>query len=223
MAMLLRRLTPDQAVAGLALLMILCERNVSFNYVNNSATDVWPLLFGAVAVLATLDRRPVLLGLALALALGSKLFPSVLFLPLLMMPFRPKAVVVFALALGGLYLPWIVWDATGFLYNVLLWPLAMGKDTTSWLYHLGDHATLAARAALVVMIGWAWWRQLADGDPASLPWTLALVGTATVAAGGVFHNNYVPWFSIWLAPALAIRFGGASPTTMLRTPSPPTR
>lgn len=207
MAVLLHRLTLDRAIVGLALLMILCERNISWNYLNLSATDVWPLLFGALAALATLDRRPILLGLTLGLALGSKLFPSLLFLPLLLMPFRPKAIAIFALSLAALYLPWIVWDARGLFYNLLLWPFLM-KDNTSWLYYLGDHATLPVRAALVVVIGWAWWRQLAEGDSARLPLTLALVATATCAAGGVFHNDYVPWFSIWLPLALAVRFGG---------------
>jgi hypothetical protein len=207
LAVLLHRLTLDRAIVGLAFLMILCERNISWNYLNLSATDVWPLLFGALAVLATLNRRPILLGLTLGLALGSKLFPSLLFLPLLLMPFRPKAIAIFALSLAALYLPWIVWDARGLFYNLLLWPFLM-KDNTSWLYYLGDRATLPIRTALVVVIGWAWWRQLAEGDPARLPLTLALVATATCAAGGVFHNDYVPWFSIWLPLALAVQFGG---------------
>ncbi len=35
---------------------------------------------------------------------------------------------------------------------------------------------------------------------------LALVNVAVVAAGTVIHNNYVPWFSIWAAVAVAAAF-----------------
>src|SRR5262249_22589515 len=61
---LLRRLSV--AFAGIGMLALLLDRFIAWNYLENTATDVWALLFCALAVHAYLARRPMAVALNLA-------------------------------------------------------------------------------------------------------------------------------------------------------------
>ncbi len=66
----------------MALAALLVDPHVLRDFLYLTASDVWPLLFGAAAVLAARKGAPVAMGVALELALVSNLVPSLLYLPL---------------------------------------------------------------------------------------------------------------------------------------------
>lgn len=205
---------PRLALAGAAILALLLDRHITRNYIDRSATDVWALLFGALAVLAFLSRRPLLSATAVACAISCKTLPGLLFLPLL---FRFRSVaplLVFAAVLAAIYLPWAIWDPTGILFNGVLWPLYMTADWTSWQLHAPYWAVIAARATVLVALNVLWLRYVL-GREQRLFWTLGVSSTLVLLASGFLRNGYVPWASLWtvaaIAEAFSARYAGGQP------------
>jgi hypothetical protein len=192
-------------LAALGLLMLLFDREIAWNYIIFTATDVWALLFAALAVLAFRSNHPKAMAVALAFAVGSKIFPSLLFLPLLLYFRSYRPILLFTVITSVIYLPWLIWDPAGIADNIFLWPTLADKDTTSWLYYAPPIATYLARAILLVLMGICWMRFLI-GRETRLFWTLAVVNTLVLLAGGQFHNNYVPWALIWVVAAILEAF-----------------
>jgi hypothetical protein len=194
-----------RGLAALGLTMLLFDGHIDWNYIRLTATDVWALLFAALAVLAFNSNRPRATAAALALAVGCKIFPSLLFVPLLLYFRSYRPVVLFAVITSVIYLPWLIWDPAGLADNVFLWPLLSDKDTTSWLYYAPPIAAYLARAILFLLMGICWVRFLTEQET-RLFWTLAVVNTLVLLTGGQFHNNYVPWASIWIVAAILEAF-----------------
>jgi hypothetical protein len=105
----------------------------------------------------------------------------------------------------AIFVPWLVWDSGGLADNVFLWPTLMLKDTTSWLYYLDPSMVILVRAIALVVVVAVWARWL-SGQETRLFWTLAVVNTVLLLTGGVLHNNYVPWASIWVIAAIVEAF-----------------
>ena len=63
---------------------------------------------------------------------------------------------------------------------------------------------LAALGAFAVL-----WHRYLTGREERLFWTLAVANTLLIGTGGVFHNNYVPWASIWVVAAVIERYSAA--------------
>jgi hypothetical protein len=200
---LLRRLSV--AFAGIGVLALLLDRFITWNYLQNTATDVWALLFCTLAVQAYLARRPMATAVSLALAVGTKIFPSLILLPLLQGFRSARPVALFAALVITIFLPWLVWESGGLADNVFLWPALMSKDTTSWLYYLDPSVVISVRAIALVVVVVVWVRLL-SGQETRLFWTLAVVNTLLLLMGGVFHNNYMPWASIWVIAAIVEAF-----------------
>jgi len=210
---ILRRIaTPELALAGVAMLALLLDRHITRDYIDRSATDVWALLFGSLAVLACISRRPLAMAAAIAFAVGSKSLPGLIFLPLLLRFRSPYPVLLFAGLVGAIYLPWLIWDVKGVLYNVFLWPLLMSNDSTSWEYFAPPAAALVARGLAVSLLAVLWLRYL-FGREERLFWTLAMSNTVVLLASGFLRNGYVPWASLWVVAAIveafAVRGSGA--------------
>lgn len=205
---ILRRVAGSQlALAGVAMLALLLDRHITRNYIDRSATDIWALLFGSLAVLAFLSRRPLATAACVALAVGCKSMPGLLFLPLL---FRFRSLVpflAFAALAGAIFLPWLVWDPGGLVNNVFLWPFYMATDPTSWEFFAPPWVSLAARAAGLVALTVLWLRYLSGREP-RLFWVLATSSTIVLLASGYLRNGYVPWASVWMVIAIVEAFAG---------------
>ncbi len=191
--------------AAIGILAILLDRIISWNYLGHTATDVWALAFCSLGVLTYCRGKPLATAALLAIALGCKIFPSLIFFPLLL-KFRSVRPLFMA---GGVFLaicaPWIAWDPIGIFSDVLMWPFVMSKDTTSWTYFAAPQLLTAARLCALVAIGLLWLRYITRREQ-RLFWTLAMVNTLLLAIGGVLHNNYVPWASIWIVAAIVESF-----------------
>jgi len=204
--LILRRIAGTElALAGVAMLALLLDRHISHDYINRSATDVWPLLFGSVGVLAAMSRRPFAAAVAIALAVGCKTLPGLLFLPLLLRFRSPYPVLLFTALVGAIYLPWLLWDPRGILDNIVLWPFLMAQRSTSWEFFAPPWAALVARALALSFMSMVWVRYLFASRP-RLFLTLALSNTALLLASGNLGNNYIPWASLWMVAALVEAF-----------------
>jgi hypothetical protein len=211
---ILRRIAwPQLALAGAAILALLLDRHITRNYIDRSATDVWALLFGSLAVLAVITRRPLACAAGVAFAIGCKSIPGLLFAPLLLRFRSPVPPLVCIVLTGVLYLPWLLWDSSGVLYNVFLWPFYMTTDFTAWQYFAPPWATLFARIMILGLLIVLWTRYL-TGRESRLFWTLAISSTLVLLAGGFLRNGYVPWASLWAVAAVVEAFttGGGAPS-----------
>jgi hypothetical protein len=193
------------AGAGLGLLALMLDPLIGFYFMFWTATDVWPLVFGFFAVLLAMRRHDAAAGMALALAVASKIMPGALFLLLLPMLRSWRALAAFLAGYAALALPWLWLDARGFVTNVLLWGAMMAPDTDSWVFGAPPGLVLAARAVLLVPLGLLAWRliwrkQMRVGS------AFAAINIFVLAGGNAFHNNYVPWFATWTVLALAETF-----------------
>src|SRR4029077_5051753 len=185
---------PQIALAGAAMLALLLDRHITRNYIDRSATDVWALLFGSLAVLACLSRRPIAAAIAVAFAIGCKSVPALLFVPLLFRFRSTKPLLVFLAVTAAIYAPWFIRDPLGLTSNVFLWPLYMAKDGTSWEFFAPGWSTFAVRGTALCALAVLWWRYAA-GKEQRLFWTLAMSNTFVLLASGYLRNGYIPWIS----------------------------
>ncbi len=203
---ILRRIAgPELALAGAAMLALLLDRHITRSFINQSTTDVWPLLFGSLAVVAYLSRRPLAMATAIAVAVGCKSLPGLCFAPLLLRFRSPYPILLFAGVVGAIYLPWLLWDSQGILYNVFLWPVLMAKSNNSWQYFVPPMVALIAQGAGLCAVSVLWLRYLMDKET-RLFWTLATSSTIVLLASGYLANNYIPWASLWAVAAIVEAF-----------------
>lgn len=188
--------------AWIAVGLALLDPHVAFIILFLNALDIWPMMFGALGVLALVTRRPILLGAMLALAFGSKIFPAAIYLPLLLMLRPTRSIASFIAITAAIHLPWLLWDATGFFNNVLLWPTLMLPDDTSWVFYASTGVALTIRLALLAAVAAVSLWLILRGGTRRTVWSLAFLNLAVVCAGSTIHNNYLPWFSAWYALAL---------------------
>jgi hypothetical protein len=203
-AILFRLFQESFRSTGLALLgvsALLLDRPLSWNFLNESATDIYALFFCALAVLAFVRARPSATAVCLAAALGCKIFPAVILLPLLLQFRAIRPLLLCAACVAAIYLPWLAWDPVGLIYNAGLWPSLMAEDTTAWLFYVPTAVTTAVRILVFLGIVFLWFRFLSRRETRLFA-TLALANTILLLAGGVFHNNYLPWASIWIVAAI---------------------
>lgn len=200
-AVLRRVCGPDRRLALAAALALFLDANLVHAYIQRSATDVFALTFGSLAVLAHLSRRPYAAGLAVAAAIAFKLLPGALFAPLLLIDRQPKAIVLTVAAAAAAHLPWLVWDPAGLVRNLLVWPFIHSAGASSWL-----SASPALHLASLAIGGLGatgfWIRGLRSEAP---PVCAILAGSAAcvlIASGGC-ADNYLPWVTLWATGAAA--------------------
>jgi hypothetical protein len=207
LGLILLRLGMERRLAWLGAGLALLDPHVGITVLYLTALDIWPLLFGALAVLALLAGRPAWLGATLALALGCKLFPALVYLPLLGIARSWRAAVVFAAVSAAIYLPWLAWDPRGLINNFVLWPTLMQPDSSSWVMYVPPSVALALRLGLLGLVIAGSVAMLRAG-PERVIWGMAFLNLAVVAAGSAIHNNYLTWFSGWFVLALFVHLIG---------------
>lgn len=187
--------------------LVLVDPQVMKAYMFYTCLDAWPMLFMALAVAAFLAGRKVAVGVLLAVAVGCKLFPSLILLPFLLATRSWRATAAFAALVAAFYLPWFIWEPQGFITNILLWPALNLPDTTSWVVYAPPAFVWTARLALLGIVAAVSLRFLraTTNDPRLIVWSLAVLNLCVVAASGVIHNNYLPWFSSWLVLTIMVQ------------------
>ena len=190
-----------------------------FLTLQHSDADLAPTLL-AVLGLVLLERGHHRAGaVSLGLSVGAKLFPALLYLPLLLGAPRKAwawALGTMALAFG----PFVAWDAEGLWHNLILFNFARYGDSTALSFYLSAparNALLAVYVAVLLILvvqahrrGWPSLRRLAY---------LLVAHLGLFLTAKVFHNNYLVWllplYGIWLADSLRraayVEGGGSAP------------
>ncbi len=207
---LLRGNGASRAVATLAVASLLLNIQLITNFVIFTASDIWPLMFGFLGLLSTRQGHRIWPAVLVGLAMGCKIFPGILFLPILII--RPSWRALAALCATGAVIagPWLLLDAHGFLLNMLWWGARMQPDSTSWVYFapgpiIAPIKILLACGALMLAAQAA--RDFRRGEYPY--WTMALLAICVIPLGSAFHNNYLSWFSLWAVLA-ATQWAGLS-------------
>jgi hypothetical protein len=200
---------PGSLLLGLVpLAIVLGPWHLRFLTLRHSDCDLIPTVL-AIAGLLLLERgHPRAAGALIGLSVGAKLFPGLLYLPLLLG--APKkswfwAFVVIALA----FVPFVAWDATGFLNNIFVFNLIRSGDSTAWANVLSPEARGLLIASYLTGLLLLIWRAHQGGWP-----KLHRLGYLVLAHVGLFltaklfHNNYLIWllplYGLWLSDALAL-------------------
>ncbi|MCX8505335.1 MAG: glycosyltransferase 87 family protein [Alphaproteobacteria bacterium] len=214
MARVIRHYVAHQGLALFVLWLVATEPNTR-GMLGNSATDIYPLAFIALAWWGWLCGRGWLLGGALGLAVMSKIAPTVMALPLLALPHplyagrKIVAATVTLIGVAGIFcVPFILADAQGFVANYLLWPLAMEGDGSGWSQFYSHTTQQSVRFMALGCIALSWlmlyWRQyrhyvLPGRGENNVPihsvalavycFSLGLIWLS----GSVLHSNYFTW------------------------------
>jgi len=169
---------------------LLAPRHVNEIFLYLTASDLVATVLASVGLLLWLQGRDVAAAVLLAASVGSKLFPGLLFAPLLLRNMR--STLIFMAAVAALYLPFVLWDATG-LFNNVLYPFTI-QDTTSPLASLPDLGRTLLRAGAAVGFG-SWILRLAIRNWPHRESLLFLVNLhiAALILGGMSKNNYLIW------------------------------
>ena len=185
----------------IGLIVLFMDPAIRMYYILLTANDVWPLLFCSICVYFYYKGKMNLCAIFLAIAFCFKIIPSVLFVPLLLKSRSPLPVSLFLGVVAIIYGPMFFWDPIGIFYNVLLWPILIPKDNSSWIFYVPPYLSLIATSLAFAGIITLWFRFLA-GHETRLFWTLAVVNLLVILVAPVFHTNYLPWTSIWIVAAL---------------------
>jgi len=145
---------------------------------------------------------------SLGLSAAAKLFPALLYFPLLLgVPKRAWWWTLGAMALA--FGPFLAWDASGLWHNLFLFNFTRYGDSTALSYYLPGPAqkaviALCATALLVAIVqnhrlGWSSAGQLAY---------LLIAHLGLFLSAKIFHNNYLVWllplYGLWLSDSLLV-------------------
>jgi hypothetical protein len=176
--------------AAAIILFLLAPAHVNKIFLELSASDLVATILESAGLMLWLVNRDVPAAVLFAASLGTKLFPGLLFAPLLLRNVR--SVLTFVAVAAALYLPFALWDASG-LYHNLLYPFTI-RDSTSPLAAMPETAgTLLRLVAAAGFAAWIW-RLALLGWPQRLSLLfLVIVHLAALILGGMSHNNYLIW------------------------------
>lgn len=201
-ALILRRTGASMVVTVLAVGAIAADYQFQWNYITLTSADIWALLFGCCALLALLVKAPIMLGVAISLAVGCKFFPGLLYVPLLFCLFRWRSVIAFAAGMAVIFLPWLIWDPMGLYFNFIAFSAYRPPDSTSWIAFANPQIASLARYALAALLAAVTIIVAMQKTMARIPLLMAFMSMIVVLAATQFHNNYVPWFSIFIVLAV---------------------
>jgi hypothetical protein len=190
------------AVIAGALVLLLAPSHLRHNILKLSAGDGGPTLAAAAGLMLLLRGRHGWAALFIGLSVACKSLPGLLYAPLLLAcPRRTWA--LFLLPILAAYLPFLAWDTTGFVNNIVLYHEGRLADSTALAYFLGRSWLVAVQvvglAAMVLALARARKRQWSASSLLSYLW---IAHAAILLGAAVFHNNYL----LWLLPLLALSF-----------------
>jgi hypothetical protein len=193
----------DLFLASLPFIILYLPKHLRWNTLSLSAVDLGPTLFAFIAIWALYGKpvaRARLAGVTLGLSLASKVAPAIFYLPLLSRR-NPISWVVFGLSTIAVTLPFLIWDAKGFIDNWLIFGFARPGDTTSPMVLLDPAQKFIISVLVLGIVGVT----ALYGHVKRWPITVALLFVAAAHLGAiglsqVFHNNYL----VWVLPVLAL-------------------
>ena len=186
--------------------------------------DLLPTVLGLAALWCLELRRARLGAVLVALSLGTKLLPGLLFAPLLLPTAARRSRAAFGVLAGvviAIYLPFAIWDAQGLWANSGRFNFVRASDSTSIVHFVPDVVSTAMLVAVVIGLA-LMYRRLARRE-----WSvrsrldfLVAAHLGVLATGPILHNNYLVWLLPIVALQLANEIGGWFDTVAEGEPPP---
>lgn len=186
----------EKPVIALALLGVMLDVQIPWNFIYFTATDIWAIFFGFLAVGCLLNKKEPLAGIFFAASVCSKIFPGLIFAVVMLRFVSFRLLKYFFITLFILITPWLIWDTSGFLSNAILFPFYMPLDSTSWSAFVPFKLSIIMHILLLLCAVYLISKIIFSQEKRWF-YLMSLLTITVAAAAGEFHNNYVPWFSIW--------------------------
>lgn len=189
-----RRMTKGSTIlALLPCLLVLITPFFRQNFLDLSASDLSAVVFALGFLALWMRGKYDFAAAALALSVGSKFLPGLLFVPLLVKsPIRMGFWMVFVLT--AVFSPFVLWDATGLLNSLSVASISSTTDSTSLVHFMSPATALALKATffagLIAVIIWCTrngWTNIV----ALRYLAFAHIGLLLIAP--LIHNNYLTW------------------------------
>lgn len=187
-------------LASLPCLLVLMTPIFRYNFLDLSASDLTALLLELVFLALWLKGKYEFAAVALALSVGAKFLPGLLFVPLfLKSPRRMTFVFVFVMAV--VFLPFVLWDVTGLFNSLFVATISSSTDSTSLVHFISPFwaglLKVVTVSGVAVLVIWNWrhgWTELR-----SLRY-LSFAHIGFLISAPLMHNNYLTW----LLPVLGL-------------------
>ena len=198
-----RRYDRKAGIFLLPVIMLLVPSPVRQNVLYLSASDLLPTASAVLAALFFLEKRFTAGAIFLALSIGAKPLPGLLYLPL-MSGARPRDWVLLAGIGLVFYAPVFMWDFQGAMNNLVLFNILRSTDSTALLHYLPSALqTLWPLVALGGIIALAVRGHNRKWLPGATFEYLIGAHLLLFASGKIFHNNYLVWILPLAGLALA--------------------
>lgn len=205
----------------LPVIMLLAPFPVRNNTLHLSASDLLPTAAAVTAALYFLEKRHIAGVILLALSIGAKPLPGLLYLPLML---GVGLRYWFLLSGAGLciYAPVFLWDIQGAVNNLVLFNFLRSTDSTALLHYLPEAIKPFVPAIALIGIGVLAWRAHRARWIPGVTFEYLIGAHLLLWAGGkIFHNNYLVWIMPLLGLALAESFSRRTSWSEKETASAP--
>lgn len=188
----------------IALVIVLGPLHVARNSLAMSAVDLPAVCLALFGLFAYRRGRSGWAAFLWALSASTKLLPGLIFVPLLLRD--PKRLIThFAVPWVLLNLPLALWSPSGFLHNVLLYPVSRTTDSTALSHFIGKPLRYTLLLGLLAGLAYVLRRVQKRGWRfESALGFLLLAHTGALATGSYFHNNYLVWYMPMIAVVCAV-------------------
>ena len=200
-----RRYNRKAGIFLLPVIILLVPSPVRQNVLHLSASDLLPTAGAILAALFFLEKRFTMGVIFLALSIGAKPLPGILYLPLMSRARLRDWALLTGLGLA-FYAPFFIWDFQGAINNLVLFNILRGTDSTALLHYLPSTLqTVWPLTALGGIITLA----VRGHNRKWMPGTVFeyLIGAHLLlfASGKIFHNNYL----VWIVPLVGLTLAEA--------------
>jgi hypothetical protein len=178
-----------------ALFFFLISPHLSWNIFKLSANDLLAIFYPFLSVWLMKRGNYIASGLVLGIALGVKLLPAALFVPVLFLAPKRRAVCA-AFAAGVLIwnIPPLLTCPKGFICNYYLFNFIRPTDSTSFVHFLPAAWKAMFKFAIAPLLFLATLYLFLLRRAISFWGYLIIVLALAFATGPIFHNNYLVWF-----------------------------
>ena len=189
------------SMSDLPLLMFLFTIHLRWNSFVQGHLDILPVLFTMSFLWATAKNKNRWAAIFLGLSASSKIFPALLYTPLLFR--KPREILFFCLPVFLLHLPFLLWNPQGLWNNLTFQIFVYPADSTSLRYYLPIWIGpfFIAGLLLIAGAGLRWVRKTEWSMKAMIGYAFFL-HLAAYAAARSFHNNHL----VWILPLLSVLF-----------------
>ena len=190
-------------------LLFLAPSHLRHNVLASSASDLGPTLAAVAAVVCLTRGKDGWAAFLIGVSVACKVLPGLIYVPLLL-SCRRRTWAVGLVPVLAAYVPFLAWDAQGFVNNTFLFNLGRPADSTALAFSISGTTRALVQVAGLAAACFSLNRACKQA------WTLSAVlsylwvaHVAVLLSGPIFHNNYL----VWLLPLLSLTYVAGNGST----------